>query len=96
MEIFVANFPEGTEEYELEQLFTKFGLVRKVTICRNGAGEPAGYGFVEMVCDSDAEFAIEQLNGRWWNRRRLKVSQKRRSNWDDWDEEDEELFRKND
>jgi RNA recognition motif-containing protein len=99
MEIFVANFKDEIEEVDLERLFGKYGEVTDVEIiCNWRTGESAGYAFVEMPDDDDAEFAIEQLNGHWWNGRRLKVNKKRerRSNWDDWDEEDEELFRKND
>jgi RNA recognition motif-containing protein len=93
--LFVANFDYETEEYELEQLFSKFGTVHSAKICRNGSGQSA-YGFVEMLSDDEAERAIEVLDGGRWNGRRLKVNEKRRRNWDDWDEEDEELFRKND
>ena len=95
MVLFVAGFPEGTEEYELEQLFSKFGTVHSVKIFRNGDGRSA-YAFVEMLSDYEAERAIEVLDGGRWRGRRLKVNEKRRSKWNDWDEEDEELFRKND
>jgi RNA recognition motif-containing protein len=75
MVLFIANFDYETEEDELEQLFTKFGTVHSVKICRNGAGQSA-YGFIEMLSDYEAERAIEVLNGRWWKRRRLKVNEK--------------------
>jgi RNA recognition motif-containing protein len=75
MVLFVANFDYETEEYELEQLFSKFGTVHSLKICRNGTGQSA-YGFVEMLSDYEAERAIEVLNGRWWKRRRLKVNEK--------------------
>jgi RNA recognition motif-containing protein len=87
MVLFVANFPKDTEEFELEQLFNRFGTVHDVKICRNGAGQSAGYGFVEMLSDYDAERAIRSLNGRWWNGRRLKVNEKYARLNDDWDDD---------
>jgi RNA recognition motif-containing protein len=91
MTLFVAGFDKNTDKEDLETLFRKCGELLDVKIL-------AGYAFIEMLHEGDAEYAIKRLNGRWWNGRRLKVTQKRerRSNWDDWDEEDEELFRKND
>jgi RNA recognition motif-containing protein len=86
MVLFVANFDYETEEYELEQLFTKFGTVHSVKICRNGVGQSA-YGFIEMLSDYEAERAIEVLNGRWWKRRRLKVN-KKYARLDDDDDDD--------
>jgi RNA recognition motif-containing protein len=35
-----------------------------------------GYAFIEMPFDGAAEEAIEKLDGKRWNGRRLKVSEK--------------------
>jgi RNA recognition motif-containing protein len=76
--IFVANFDEEIREDDLEELFGKYGPVRDVTIWFNSrTGQSEGWGFVEISDDSDAERAIEKLDGRWWNGRRLKVSKAR-------------------
>jgi RNA recognition motif-containing protein len=88
MVLFVANFPKETEEFELEQLFSKFGTVHDVKICLKGAGQSAGYGFVEMLSEYEAERAIEVLNGGWWRGRRLKVNQKYARLNDDDDDDD--------
>jgi RNA recognition motif-containing protein len=77
MTIFVANFDHDTEETDLRVLFEKFGTVNDVHICMDSrTGDPLGYGFIEMPFDRDAEWAIEKLDGRRWNGRRLKVSEK--------------------
>ena len=34
------------------------------------------YAFVETPFDGEAEYAIEKLDGKRWNGRRLKVSEK--------------------
>jgi RNA recognition motif-containing protein len=79
MKIFVANFEEETDEKDLETLFGKYGAVTNVTIWFNErTNRSEGFGFVEISDDSDAERAIERLNGHWWNGRRLKVSKARR------------------
>lgn len=77
MTIFVANFDHDTEETDLRVLFEKFGTVNDVHIRMDWrTGEPLGYAFIEMPFDGEAEYAIEKLDGRWWNGRRLKVSEK--------------------
>ena len=77
MTIFVANFESETEEQELKELFEKFGTVNDVHIpCDWKTGKPLSYAFVEMPFDGEAEYAIEKLDGKRWNGRRLKVSEK--------------------
>jgi RNA recognition motif-containing protein len=78
MDIFVANFDEKVREDDLKELFSDFGRVDDVTIWYNSrTGESDGFGFVDMPNDREAEEAIEKLNGRWWNGKRLKVNEKR-------------------
>lgn len=78
MTIFVANFDNQTDESDLRTLFENFGTVNDVYIARHReTDEPLGYGFVEMPLDGQAESAITKLDGRRWNGRRLKVSEKR-------------------
>jgi RNA recognition motif-containing protein len=77
MTIFVANFDHDTEEADLRILFEKFGTVNDVHIASDWrTGDSLGYAFVEMPFDGEAEYAIEKLDDRWWNGRRLKVSEK--------------------
>jgi RNA recognition motif-containing protein len=72
MKIFVANFDEDINEDDLEALFGKYGPVTNVTVWFNErTNRSQGFGFVETSDDADAERAIERLNGRWWNGRRL-------------------------
>ncbi len=77
MTIFVANFDYDTEEADLKELFQDFGKVNDVQICRDWkTGESLGYAFIEMPLDGEAEYAIEKLDGKRWNGRFLKVSEK--------------------
>jgi RNA recognition motif-containing protein len=75
--IFVANFDYETEESDLQTLFENFGTVNDVYIVRDrDTDKPLGYGFIEMPNDGEAERAIEKLDGRRWNGRWLRVSEK--------------------
>jgi RNA recognition motif-containing protein len=82
MTIFVANFDSDIEEYDLEEhdlkvVFENFGTVNDVYICADRkTGESLGYVFFELPFDGEAEYAIEKLDGRRWNGRRLKVNEK--------------------
>jgi len=77
MTIFVANFDDETEESDLRTLFENFGTVNDVHIPQDWkTGEQLNYAFVEMPNDWQAETAIEKLDGRRWNGRWLKVSEK--------------------
>src|SRR5262249_49386078 len=77
MTIFVANFDKKTEEADLKELFEDFGKVNDVYIRRDwDTGESLGYAFIEMPRDGEAEYAIEKLDGKRWNGRRLKVAEK--------------------
>jgi RNA recognition motif-containing protein len=77
MVLFVANFDKQTDEDDLQTLFRNYGTVIDVNMFRDReTDEPLGYAFVEIPNDRDAERAIERLNGRWWNGRKLKASQR--------------------
>lgn len=82
--IFVAGFDKQTEEDDLQVLFSNYGTVIDVNMFRDReTDEPLGYAFVEIPDEHDTERAIMRLNGRWWNRRKLKVSQRRPRPGDD-------------
>jgi RNA recognition motif-containing protein len=84
MVLFVANFHMYTDEEDLRALFSRYGTVTDVNMFRDReTGKPLGYAFVEMPKDWEAERAIRHLNGRLWNERRLKVSERRPRDCDD-------------
>jgi cold-inducible RNA-binding protein len=63
MKIFVAGLPYDLDDAELVEIFEKFGAIvsAKVAIDRE-TGKSKGFGFVEMLNDSEAKEAIEGLN----------------------------------
>jgi len=80
--IYIANFDKDIKEEDLEHIFEKYGRVESVSIfCDWETGESRGFGFVEMPDEWEAERAIEKIDGRWWNRRRLKANKARNQDW---------------
>jgi len=78
MNIYVGNLsPEVTEE-ELHQAFESFGQVTSASIIKDRySGQPRGFGFVEMPVDSEAQAAIDGLNGTPLKEQALTVSKAR-------------------
>ena len=75
MTICEANFDPETEEADLKTLFENFGTVNHVHIAFDSNDEPLGYAFIEMPLHGEASSAIEKLDGKRWNGRRLKVDE---------------------
>ena len=84
MNIYVGNLPFETKEDELRKLFESFGTVESVKIIRDfNTGRSKGYGFIEMPIESEAQIAIENLNGKDVKGRNIRVNKahnKRRGN----------------
>ena len=78
MNIYAGNLSYRLSEKELRQAFEAFGKVGSVTIIKDKySGQSKGFGFVEMPSRSEAQSAIEGLNGKELNGRMLHVSEAR-------------------
>ncbi len=76
--IYVGNLSFQTDEEALRQAFAQFGQVDNVNIVRDrDSGQPRGFAFVEMANDSEAENAMQQLNGQALDGRNLTVNEAR-------------------
>lgn len=76
--IYVGNLSFHTDEESLRQAFAQFGQVDNVNIIRDrDTGQPRGFAFVEMSNDSEAETAMQQLNGSALDGRNLTVNEAR-------------------
>ncbi len=76
--IYVGNLNFQTDEEALRQAFSQFGQVDNVNIVRDrDTGQPRGFAFVEMANDSEAETAMQQLNGSALDGRNLTVNEAR-------------------
>ncbi len=76
--IYVGNLPYNTTEADLQQAFETYGGVgRAKVITDRETGRSRGFGFVEMTNDTEADAAIEALNGADFSGRRLVVNKAR-------------------
>lgn len=72
--IYVGNLPFSATEDQIRQLFTEHGTVESVSLITDRhTGDPRGFGFVEMP-PTEADAAIEALNGTELDGRDLKVN----------------------
>ena len=77
MKIYVGNLSFSTTEEDVYDLFLPFGdVVALVMINDRDTGRFRGFCFVEME-GSDAEAAIESLDGHDFNGRALRVNEAR-------------------
>jgi RNA recognition motif-containing protein len=64
MNIFVGSLPFSIDEADLRESFGVYGTVNSVKIITDKfTGRSKGFGFVEMEDDTEAEKAIQELNG---------------------------------
>ncbi len=62
--LYVGGLPYNVTDELLENLFSTYGTVETVTVMINKITDlPDGFGFVEMSCESEAQEAIQNLNG---------------------------------
>ena len=73
--IYVGNLPFSASEDEVRAMFSPYGNVESVKLITDReTGRPRGFGFVEMA-PSDANNAIQALNGTDMGGRPLRINQ---------------------
>ncbi len=76
MQIYVGNMSYGTTEEGLTSLFSEYGDVERVKIITDReTGRAKGFGFITMNNDSEANKAIEELNGKEFEGRELRINE---------------------
>jgi RNA recognition motif-containing protein len=74
--LYVGSLSYGTTEDGLRTLFSGFGNVKSAKIIINhDTGKSKGFGFVEMSTEEEAKAAIEGVNGREFEGRKLVVNE---------------------
>ena len=72
--LFVGGLPFSTSNEHLRALFAETGEVTSATVVTDrDTGRSRGFGFVEMATPEAADEAINRLNGRDYEGRRLQV-----------------------
>jgi len=78
MSIYVGNLPYEATEQEVNEVFSDYGVVKRVSIpVDRETGKVRGFGFVEMETESNEPPAIEALDGAEWMGRELRVNKAR-------------------
>ena len=78
MQIFVGNLPFTTTEQQLHQVFEMYGAVDRAQILQDReTGRSRGFGFVEMLDATEAQAAIDGLQGATLGGRLLTVNEAR-------------------
>jgi len=78
MNIYVGNLSRDATEDDLRQAFEAFGEVSNINIIKDRfSGESRGFGFVEMPTKTEAEAAIEGMNGQDLKGRAVNVNEAR-------------------
>jgi cold-inducible RNA-binding protein len=76
--IFVGNLSFGATEDSVRALFEQYGSIERVNIITDReTGQSRGFGFVEMSGNAEAQRAIQELDGRDFEGRPLKVNEAR-------------------
>ena len=76
MNIHVGNLAFNVTEDDLRALFSSFGEVSAVNIIKErSSGQSKGFGFVEMLNNSEADKAMKGLNGTRLKDQLIKLSQ---------------------
>jgi len=85
--LYVGNLPYSVTEQDLNEKFGAFGTVESASLITDrDTGRSKGFGFVDMAAESEAQAAIEQLNGTDYDGRPVTVNEakpmkKRENRW---------------
>lgn len=76
MNIYVGNLSFKVNEDDLRQLFEEFGELNSVKIITDKySGKSKGFAFIVMDNDSEANSAIQELNGKDLADRQIVVNE---------------------
>ncbi len=74
--LYIGNLSYNMDDQSLTDIFAQFGEVASARIITDrDSGRSKGFGFVEMGSDSEAQTAIQKLNGTEHLGRAMNVSE---------------------
>lgn len=78
MKLFVGNLSFDVRDEDLRSAFEPFGQVDSAAVVKErGSSESRGFGFVEMPSRTEAQAAIDGMNGKEFMGRALSVNEAR-------------------
>jgi len=76
MDIYVGNLPYQATDPDLQELFEQHGAVSSARVILDRmSGRSKGFGFVEMPDATEAQAAIDALNGADFQGRAIRVNE---------------------
>ncbi len=73
--LYVGNLPYSVDDAKLAELFKEFGdVVEAKVISDKYSGKSKGFGFVTMKDEQTAQAAVEAMDGKDVEGRKLKVN----------------------
>jgi RNA recognition motif-containing protein len=74
--LYVGNLPYSADQHSLTEIFSRCGTVDSVNVIADrDTGRSKGFGFIEMSSDSEAQKAIQELNGADCDGRPMTVNE---------------------
>jgi RNA recognition motif-containing protein len=74
--LYVGGLPYSVTEGRLQELFSAHGTVESANVISDKfTGQSRGFGFVELSSNSEAQSAIQSLNGTQFEGRSLTVNE---------------------
>lgn len=74
--IYVGNLAYSFNDQTLQTLFAEFGTVESAKVITDrDSGRSKGFGFVEMANENEAQNAIQSLNEKEVDGRKIKVNE---------------------
>ncbi|MFP5519262.1 MAG: RNA recognition motif domain-containing protein [Bdellovibrionia bacterium] len=74
--IYVGNLSYSVDSNQLAEIFSQYGTVSSSNVIMDrDTGRSKGFGFVEMSAPSEAQTAIESLNGQELGGRAMNISE---------------------
>ena len=75
MNIYISGLSYGTNDADLNELFTGYGDVSSAKIISDRyTGKSRGFGFVEMQNDTEGQKPIDELNGTEYDGKTIMVN----------------------
>ncbi len=73
--LYVGNLPFTATEDDIRDAFADHGTVQSVSVITDReTGRPRGFAFVEMSTDQEAQTAVDEMDGRDFGGRSLRVN----------------------
>jgi len=74
--LYVGNLPYSANQQTLQDAFGQCGTVESANVIMDrDTGQSKGFAFVEMSSESEAQKAIQELNGSSLDGREIKVNE---------------------